>query len=344
MERSSHGPVGLGKARAVGAALLVMGVLVGTGCASQESLPATAAPTAEDRTATAAPTAEDQTAGVGSWPLDDIPGLGVSEAAAQRDELIAYWEAYRRDELVEQCMREAGFVWYPEALYPEPVVVKIANAMGVQLPVVDVVPQKPPAVRNREVEASLDPGERDRYFRVLFGESAADVQYVRESGGALPPNYEGVGGFATSGCVGDAEDLVGSVWDLKKRLADELARFRSDARRSDAFLDAVDEYTACFADKGYPGIAHPEQVEALLAEPGQFAKVAEAEATCRSLWFAADRAGLEASSSDFREQYSEILTAQVDRYSQALEQIRNDAGFLAFLARENARISADARD
>lgn len=285
-----------------------------------------------------------QTEVVASWPLDDIPGLGVSETATQRDERISYWEAYRRDELTAQCMRRAGFVWYPQALYPEAVVVEIANAMDVQLPVVDVVPQKPPLVRNRQIEASLDPSQRDRYFQVLFGESAADVQYVRESGGSLPPNYEGDGGFATSGCVGDAEDLVGSIWDLKQRLAEELARFRSDARRSAAFLDAVDEYTACFADKGYPEIVHPQQVEALLEEPGQFAKVAEAEATCSSLWFEADRAGMEASSSNFREQYGQILTAQVDRYSQALERIRNDAGFLAFLARENARISADARN
>ncbi len=51
MERFSHCLVGLRTARATGAALLVVGVWVGTGCAARESLTGPAAPTAEDRTA-----------------------------------------------------------------------------------------------------------------------------------------------------------------------------------------------------------------------------------------------------------------------------------------------------
>lgn len=88
--------------------------------------------------------------------LDDVPGLGSSKAGLERDEVISYWEAWERDTLIAECVDKAGFVWHPEALYPDDEVVAVAITLGVPVGDPPDPPPTPPEDANRAIEGSLD--------------------------------------------------------------------------------------------------------------------------------------------------------------------------------------------
>jgi hypothetical protein len=58
--------------------------------------------------------------------LDEYAGFGQSVEATQRDETIAYWEAFRREQLVGACMAEAGFDYAPAVAFPTGDMLEIA--------------------------------------------------------------------------------------------------------------------------------------------------------------------------------------------------------------------------
>lgn len=208
------------------------------------------------------PHAVTSTAGSTSPEILDaqVPGLGRSAEAMLRDDAVAYWEAWTRDRATAACMEQAGFTWYPEVAYPEETVVAIAEMLGISRS--DEVATRVAGAegRNRQMYDALKPAARDRYARVLYGESAADLDYVIETG-LVPRGRDD--SFATGGCTGQSRERVGSIWDLKNVLGPELL----DAEKvikSTQFGDFRDEYEACASALGLNSVTGPDDIDRLL--------------------------------------------------------------------------------
>jgi hypothetical protein len=154
-----------------------------------------------------------------SDPLDAYPGFGRTAQAMLRDDTIAYWEAYQRELVVVDCMEEAGLSYAPDVAYPTAAMRRVAE----NLPTAEIEPDAPAAVppddQNRAYEGALPSGERDRYTRTLYGETAADIDAAALEGAA--PDGRGTD-FATGGCRGRARAAVASLWDARRVLAPAL--------------------------------------------------------------------------------------------------------------------------
>jgi hypothetical protein len=146
-------------------------------------------------------------------------GFGRTRQAMLRDDTIAYWEAYQRELVVAGCMEEAGLSYAPAVAYPTAAMRRVAE----NLPTPQIEPDAPAAAspdeQNRAYERALSPGERDRYTRTLYGETAADIDAAALEGAA--PDGRGTD-FATGGCTGRARAGVPSLWDARRAIASAL--------------------------------------------------------------------------------------------------------------------------
>lgn len=171
------------------------------------------------------------------YALDAYPGFGRTPGAMLRDDTIAYWEAYRRELVVADCMADAGFSYTPAVAYPTDAVRRIAD----DLPTPDVGAaarsETSPDEQNRAYDQALSPGDRDRYFRTLYGESAAAIDAAARTGEA--PDGRAAD-FATGGCLGTAHDTIPSVWDARRAVAPSLTTTRNaSAQRAGAAADEL---------------------------------------------------------------------------------------------------------
>jgi hypothetical protein len=176
-----------------------------------------------------------------SYALDAYPGFGRTPQAMVRDDTIAYWEAYRRELVVADCMADAGFSYTPAVAYPTGAIQRIAE----NLPAPDgeaAAPATRPDEQNRAYEQALAPGDRDGYFRTLSGETAADIDAAARTGAA--PDGRGAD-FATSGCLGTAHDTIPSIWDARRAVAPSLTTtWDSSTQRADAAAQELAERQA----------------------------------------------------------------------------------------------------
>ncbi len=157
--------------------------------------------------------------------LGDVPGLGDTDETSLRDDTIAAWETWTRAQRVRECMAAAGFEWQPEVNYPRDPLLDLARSLGVQPAAGANRPHA--AAINRAYQKSLSRSELNAYYRALFDESASDVAYVHDnSSGQLPPGRRNGRPWASGGCVGDAASQVGSLWQLKTDLGDDLLPLR----------------------------------------------------------------------------------------------------------------------
>lgn len=165
-----------------------------------------------------------------AWPLDDYPGFGRSPAAVQRDQVIAYREAFEREQAVAACMANAGFDYTPAVAFPAEDTLAVAEQLGVD-------PARSGAssfATNRAYERGLSLAERERYNQTLIGETAAAIAEADRTD-IIP---EGRGDdFARGGCFGDARKAIPSIWDTPRAVGDaleaarvegSLARFAAD--------------------------------------------------------------------------------------------------------------------
>jgi hypothetical protein len=211
-----------------------------------------------------------------SSPLDAYPGFGRSPDAMLRDDIIAYWEAYQREVVVADCMADAGFSYAPAVAYPTDAMTRVAE----NLPTADVEPAAratvSPDEQNRATERALAPGDRDRYYQALYGETAADIDAAARDGAA--PDGQGAA-FATGGCAGRAHDAVPSVWDARRATGPALAgAWNGNATRAlAAASDLVDANAALLAsvDARYRGVTeridHDRGFLAYVAQQAQLA-------------------------------------------------------------------------
>lgn len=151
---------------------------------------------------------------------DDFAGMGTTPAAVTRDEIISVWEAWKRETVIEACMAQAGHEYNLQVHYPTSGIYLVAEALEVKTLVSedDI----------RELNDSLDRVTISstatlKYERALWGESPADIKYVEETG-AEPARRSGDPNFARGGCLGQAADAIGSLWNLRKNLKEEYGQ------------------------------------------------------------------------------------------------------------------------
>lgn len=161
---------------------------------------------------------------------DQVPGFGHTVKGALRDDTIALWEAYKREQLVQKCMSTANLGYEVEVAFPTGVAVQVAASLS--LPDAHDVERSSSGGSlgtlanvesnnyRRAVRLSVD--NREHYFQTLYGESAADFEMVQRTG-ELP---SGRSDFARDGCVGEAWKEVPGVYALKRSLYQEIERER----------------------------------------------------------------------------------------------------------------------
>ncbi len=258
--------------------------------------------------------------------LDDVPGLGVGADAFQRDEVIAYWESWQRATYTAECMAQAGHQWVVELDYPVEESAKIAQALGVDAR----PPTGPdPEVANAEYVDSLGPSGRDSYYKALYAESARDIDHARESGTAPGDRA----GFAEGGCRGEAWAAIGSIWELREELASDLDAMRLEARSTSEFDTRIADYTKCALNHGAQ-VTSPADLETAALPVSVVSLVNE---VCNRYWIEAVDAGVTSLIPRFRQEHAEPISRQQDRYSDTVDDMRQNEAFRAFVAEQAGR-------
>lgn len=155
--------------------------------------------------------------------LESYPGFGKSEDFALRDDTIALWETFEREEAVSDCMVAAGFEYSPDVAYPDDRMAAIARSLQI---VRAEEPAADPSALNDAVRAKLDADRLDQYFLALHGKTEAALTVDDQSGG------ESKDELAPGGCVDAAAEEVGSIWTLRRQLEPQLAEL-ADAAAAD---------------------------------------------------------------------------------------------------------------
>lgn len=274
---------------------------------------------------------------------DSIPGLGGSPAAMQRDDTIAYWEAWMRAGITSDCMNAAGLAWQPDASYPQAAIDEIVESLNVS-PVLARVAVDTPEVINARVYAAMDARQKDRFARTLYGESAEDMSAFAET--EIIPEGR-ASNFAQGGCVGKSYAKLGSVWDLKQKVGAEILAEEKIIKTSQ-FGTVRAAYERCAAEAGLKGVDGPEDLDAILVsatgtdaevartDPDALARIVETTgrvgAECEFIWNGGSAEARARALSLVYERYPKVFEVQVERYSGTLERIAADDEFLSFVA------------
>jgi len=197
-------------------------------------------------------------------PLEEylslVWGTNVSEEerARQANELST-----RQEELVAQCMQEAGFEYHPNP--PADIVTTPANIWRpddrewvaqygyglVHSPTAELGEAQPvyddDEDPNQEFVASLSDAERDAYFETLYGPAIADEDHVWT--------------WEDGGCWGFAQHETAAESPSDLLFADEFApifeainQMQTDPWLADQQALVNRDWAACMAEKGYPGL------------------------------------------------------------------------------------------
>lgn len=166
--------------------------------------------------------------------LGEIRGFGGGAEGRLADDTIALWEAFSREEHVQDCMSRAGLDYTIDVVFPKAEVVAVADSLGI----VAADDSRGNGAQGLASETSGSGGaqqgllddlmtsdvspvpavESDQYFMALYGETAADVAYV-ESTGFLP---EGRNDFARGGCYGASWDAIPGLYELRREISGEV--------------------------------------------------------------------------------------------------------------------------
>jgi len=262
--------------------------------------------------------------------LSDIPGFGATDDTGARDEAIALWEAFKREELVQSCMAAAGFGYKIEVSFPAGAVVDVASYLTVE-PSLAPVDGRTVSLAGGKRAAnwndflSLNEGDRDRYALTLYGERAIELIAVNESG-ALP---DGRSDFARGGCVGDAEAAIPGIWALRRAMFQDL-----ETARTDVFFSTVDDgsFRACAKSMGLDADS-PGDVEQAIAGASVNLEVGEEIlARCSMVWENATAAARITIEEKFVEERRDELEVQRGQYERILDTAKADEAFVTYVA------------
>lgn len=264
-----------------------------------------------------------------SLTLDDVPGFGRSDDAGRRDNQIAAYQVFLREGMVQRCMQGEGFKFEPPLAYPVDAAEEMTFAPG-------IVPERQPprlTFSNEEYSSELPSDDRDRYFQVLYGESAKTIDYFEAHSGELPSGHRGA--FAVGGCTGKAMQEVGSIWTLRDELANEADSMRSEVRQSDLVQKALNTFESCLSEQGVSGAASPAEMDALMAsekiDPALYVSAAD---ECQPSLVASERAALTLAEEAFVVAQLDALGDQVKKFGNLFDQSTKDADFAAAVYRQ----------
>jgi hypothetical protein len=266
----------------------------------------------------------------GAFPLDSYEGFGRSPQGMLRDDTIAYREAFQREVDVAECMSDAGFDYAPAVAFPTDRVVEIATHLGVPANGAPVASETPTS-RNRAYVDSLSTADRERYFQTLLGESAADVAEAEVTGEI--PHGRGPD-FATRGCRGAAAEAIPTIWDRQRPLRQQLDE---DIAASPELGAARSQYRRCAEDAGDIAASDPGDARRVaLADSSETDAAMDVLTACEPGWaIGYDRAAT-STATRFADEHADELSAIERHYDTALDDIRQDDGFLTYLSEQAA--------
>jgi len=259
------------------------------------------------------------------WPLDHYPGFGRSPDATLRDLTIAYAEAFEREQSIAACMADAGFTYEPAVAFPAEDTRAVADALGVE------PAAAPPSswAANRAYEQDLPAPDRDRYFRTLLNERAADIDQADRTGAF--PTGRGAD-FATGGCHRTARAAVPSIWDAPRAINTTLSGVLADLPDAPAMADTRARYADCVASASDLQASTPAQLEkAIVADEAQDDAV-KAYDTCSDVWAAGYQDAAQAPLTDAASEQAAQLAEVAARYEDAMDQVATDTDLLHHLA------------
>jgi len=256
---------------------------------------------------------------------DSIPGFGTTKENALRDDTIALWEAYKREIIVKNCMEMSQHQYQIEVAFPTGVAIEVANSLS--LP--DAHTLARPTVswgilaninaNNYQRALSLGDAQKDSYFLSLYGEIAADVEFV-ESTGVLPPGRQD---FARGGCVRQSWNEIPGVYALKRALSLELDTARQDEI---SHLDSSELLEKNCT--GYSKTTSLAELDVFLQSNESNAITSECESEIVQRTIALNQSALQRVLTN----NTNIARLHVDAYADAMHSVTNDKRFLAFLA------------
>lgn len=282
-----------------------------------------------------------------SHPLDDYPGFGRSPDAVLRDDTVAYYEAWEREQHVADCMASAGFEYEPDVLYPLESTLDVADELDAAAPSLDEQDIAHPADVNEAIQGDLGADDRDGYYQALVGETADAWDEAMDTG-EVPHDDFGYGG-----CVGEAQDTVGSVWTARLGMEPEFEQLRDEIAASAQLESTREEYATCTAEAGVRAEGPDELEEALATaeeavlngdasslDSGEVSDdieaIDDAAQACNDVWAEGYQLAELSAAEALVERNAEVLTAQAEQYAGVLEDIAADDEFTAYLGERAA--------
>jgi hypothetical protein len=259
--------------------------------------------------------------------LDQYAGFGRSPDAVLRDETIAYSEAFEREQLIRDCMADAGFDYAPAVAFPAGDMLEIADSLGIHGSSDAISPTS----LNRAYERGLSGDERERYNQTLLAESAADVAEADRTGEV--PGGRRAEEFATGGCTGEARAAIPSIWDAQRSLSAEIDAMRQEISGSAGMQRTAGEYVECAEAAAGVTASGPGDLEELIAGGGPRADAAAtAYEDCAPVWAAGYQRAASAAADRFVVRHAGALEAVAGRYDGVMDRIAQDQDLATYLA------------
>lgn len=268
-----------------------------------------------------------------SFPLDDVPGYGRSADATARDDALAYWEAYRREVVVADCMGEAGFDYELDVQYPSPATVEVAKYL--EVPTDGAKRALEPGVQNAAHAGDLAATAAEDYWQTLVGESTEAMERAANDESVETEPGET---FGTGGCVGEAAEEIGSIWERRDDII-SIDAFYAEVRAAPEYASVRQEYGKCTEDLTGFSASSPGDLEEAVAAGTAPASHVEALEACLSTWDAGSNAVSVAVAERLEQSLAEELDGQKERYAAALDSMRGDDEFLGYLESHAATAS-----
>lgn len=271
-------------------------------------------------------------------PFDEYPGFGISPESVIRDDTIAYWEAFNREQNIGACMKRSGFSYLADVAFPSQAMQAVAESMGIA-PDTSIQSASraylDPRLRNRDYVKTLSDGEQDKYYQTLYGENAQDIEMYSQTGVVASGTTKE---FATSGCYGSTTKSQSSIWDGKRALADELQAMRIQITHSE---DLKQTFSTCTQSIGGLTAASPAVIEDRIDYGGLSVETGEKILMkCGSEWENGYRMAWDTAMKDIIAQNPKIFAQIKQKYSGAISEIQENQEFRSYITRQLAVLSA----
>ena len=268
--------------------------------------------------------------------LNEIPGFRTSTEGRIADDTITLWQAFSREEHVQDCMSQAGLDYSIDVAYPAGAMLAVTDLLGIddnvgsvsegvgqggaQQGLLEDLAQQGLLEDLTTPDISPVPvAEDDQYFMTLFGESAADVALVNSTG-FLP---EGRNDFAQGGCVGASWDAIPILYVLRDELLPEVRE-----EKATEMADAI----PCVTPNGVR-LANLADFEAAAFDSGEITQdVLKDVGSCEAALYKENAAASTRARATVFARHKQRLLQQEERYGSIVDDlIEPDEQFLQYL-------------